>query len=147
MPLYAGQILTAGQAERIQPRTYEAAGNVQTTGPVSNFDVPGAVINLTTLAPNATYVAECVWDFDQVGTGTNALGSGRLKVDGVLADRFATFQTNGSVNDRKTTSQNYRGILAAAGAHTLGLTVNLPNNQMILQGVYSSLIVTIYEVV
>ncbi|MGW6458033.1 hypothetical protein ACWF94_19325 [Streptomyces sp. NPDC055078] len=145
MPILAGQTVTAGQLNRLQPRTYEAVGSVQTTGPVTDFDVPSTSINLSTTMPNATYTAVAVWDFDQIGTGTNALASGRLKVDGVLADRFAVFQTSGHVNDRATVSQTFPGVLASAGAHTLGLVVTLPNNQLMLQGVYSSLIVTIYE--
>lgn len=146
MPILAGQTVTAGQLMRLQPVTYDAVGTTSQAGPATNADVTGATITLTTSQPNAVAVVTTTFDFDFTAA-TTTVGSGRLVVDGVGQNRYAVFgQGPGDGSDRSTVSQSYRATLAAAGSHVLKLTFSAPSG-MTLQGVYTSLVATIYEVV
>ncbi|MEV7491407.1 hypothetical protein AB0O08_11700 [Streptomyces anulatus] len=146
MPIYAGQIVTAEQLNRMQPKTYDAAGTTTQAGPLTDADVAGATITFTTATANAVAVVDTTFDFDFTAA-TTTIGSGRLNVDGVGEARYAVFgQGPGNGSDRSTVSQSYRVSLGAAGSHTLKLTVSAPTG-MSLQGVYTSLVATVYEVV
>lgn len=146
MPILAGQKVTASQLMRLQPRTFDAVGTTTQAGPVTDADVAGATVTFTTSTANAVAVVNCSFDYEFTAA-TTTLGSGRLNVDGVGESRYATFQQGpGNADDRATTAQSYRVTLASAGSHTLKLTCTLPTN-MRLTGVYTSLVVTVYEVV
>ncbi|MFE2019893.1 hypothetical protein ACFW9O_17840 [Streptomyces sp. NPDC059499] len=146
MPFLAGQKVTAGQLNRVQPVTYEAVGTTTQDGPLTDADVTSCSVTFNTTTANATAVVNCSFDYD-ITVATTTLGSGRLNVDGVGESRYATFQQGpGNASDRMTAAQSYRVILAAAGSHTLKLTFTVPTG-MRLTGVYTSLVATIYEVV
>lgn len=144
MPIPAGGIVTAGQLSRMQPVPYKAVAASALVGPQSNADIPGASITLTTQAPNAIVVAEAVFDFDP-SSSISSLANGRLVIDGSGVGEFAVYQSIGATQDRQGTPQNYRETLAAAGSHTLKLITTLPTNMTM--NVYTTLIVTVYEVV
>ncbi|MEV6471611.1 hypothetical protein [Streptomyces sp. NPDC051657] len=146
MPISAGQTVTAGQLNRMQPKTYDAVGSGLQDGPLSNTDVTGCSVTFTTTTPNAIAIVNTTFYFVLTGSGTTS-GSGRLAVDGVLEGEFAIFgQGPGSNADRATTAQSYKVTLPAAGSHTLKLTATAPTN-VSLQGLYTTLIATVYEVV
>ncbi|MCM2394366.1 hypothetical protein [Streptomyces albipurpureus] len=144
MPILAGQIVTAGQLNRLKPTVYFAVGSAAHTGPATNIDITGAAINLVTEVPGATYEAECVWDADTIGTGA-ATGTARLHVDGANLSPLAVF-SDAVTSDRGTFSQNYSGTLPAAGAHLFKLVAS-PGTDQRIQGVNCSIKVTIHEVV
>ena len=144
MPILAGQIVTAGQLGRMQPRPYKAVQTTALAGPVSTADVPGCSITLTTQAPNAIIVAEAVFDFDPSST-MSGLSNGRLVIDGTGVGEYAVYQAAGASTDRQSTPQNYRETLATAGTHTLKLVTTLSTGLTL--NVYTTLLVTVYEVV
>ncbi|MDI9885306.1 hypothetical protein QMZ92_13110 [Streptomyces sp. HNM0645] len=120
MPFYAGQTVTAGQMDRVQPTPYEGAASGALTSTTTTYaDIPGATVTLTTKAANATYVAEATLDANVVGTSPTILMVGRLVVDGVADTGLAI--KGMVVADRATISGRWKGTLAAAGSHTLKL--------------------------
>lgn len=145
MPILSGQIVTAAQLTRLQPKTYRAVASTALAGPATSADVPGASITLTTETADAIYVAHAVFDYRLTGTPTT-LGSGNVAVDGLIGTEYAIFRDGGgSSGTSATVAQTYRGTLATAGSHTLKLVGSPVTGQQI--NVYSTLTVTIYEVV
>lgn len=148
MPILAGQIVTAGQLNRLQPRTYRAVATGTLAGAVTNGDVPGAAVTLTTEKPGAVYVVSAWFDVRVTSTSGTALGSGNVDVDGDIQSEYAVFRDShaGSANGSgSSVGHTYRGTLPAAGSHTLKLVASPSTGQQI--NVYSSITVTIYEVV
>ncbi|WP_405391051.1 hypothetical protein OG596_26280 [Streptomyces sp. NBC_01102] len=145
MPILAGEILTADKLMRLQPKTYDAVGTTTQTGPLTDADVTGATVTFNTTAANATAVVQTVFDIDYTAA-TTTLGSGRLNVDGVGESEYAIFRQGSATGGRGTVAQTYRVTLASAGSHTLKLTHTVPTNCR-LQGVYTTLTATVYEVV
>lgn len=143
MGFLAGQTVTAGQLDRIQPKTYSAVGSGTLSGPLSNADVVGATVTMTTDTA-ATYVAWCVWDFNTLApsTGTEL---GRLNIDGVNQSPLST-SADPDQSARAGAPQNYHGVLAAAGSHTFKLVASPLTSQQV-QGVNCSIIVQITEVI
>ncbi|NNJ04142.1 hypothetical protein HHX38_08340 [Streptomyces sp. PKU-MA01144] len=120
MPLLAGQILTAGQAERLKNAHYMGVASGALTSTTTTYaDIPGATLTLTTKAANATYIAEATLDANVVGTSPTILMVGRLMVDGVADTGLAV--KGMVVADRATISARWQGTLAVAGSHTLKL--------------------------
>ncbi|MGW5352198.1 hypothetical protein ACWERV_17015 [Streptomyces sp. NPDC004031] len=144
MGFLAGETVTADRLNRLQPTVYFAIGSGMVVGAQTNADVPSATITLTTQTAGATYTAECVWDVDLTGA-TTATGTARMMLDGTAQPPLAVFGQE-VATDRLTTAQNYSGTLATAGSHTFKLVASPAANQQI-QGVNSSIKVTIYEVV
>ncbi|MFJ2432980.1 hypothetical protein ACIOWM_07180 [Streptomyces anulatus] len=146
MPILAGQRVTADQLNRLQPKTYRAGTQTSAlTGPLTNADAPGISLAFTTLAPGAVITATIVCDFDPTTT-VGGLSSGRLWIDGVGVGEFAVYQQGpGTVGDRGSTPQTYREVIPAAGAHTAKLVVTLATGMNL--NVYSSVLLTVYEVV
>ncbi|MFD3654326.1 hypothetical protein [Streptomyces sp. NPDC058620] len=148
MPIPAGGIVTAGQLGRIQPRTYRAPATGILAGSVTNADVPGATVTFSTEAANATYVVDAWFDFRVTGTSGTALGSGNIHVDGTLEAEYAVFRDSHAGSAAGTGSSvghTYRGTLPAAGSHTIKLVASPSVGQQV--NIYSSVTVTIYEVV
>ncbi|MFJ8866712.1 hypothetical protein ACIRD6_13280 [Streptomyces sp. NPDC102473] len=146
MPIPAGGIVTAGQLGRMQPKPYDAVGTSNLVGPVTDGDVPGCSVTFTTTTANAVATVVIAVDFDFTAA-TTTLGSGRLNVDGVGESKYTIFQQGpGTSTDRATGGQTYRVTLAAAGSHTLKITATAPTG-MLITGVYTSLVATVYEVV
>jgi len=144
MPILAGQIVTAGQLDRMQPRSYKAAQTAALAGSVSNADVPGCSVTFTTKAPGATVVANIVCDFDPSGA-LGGLSNCRLAIDGSGVGEYAVYQSAGAIADRQSTPQNYREVVSAAGTHTVKVVASLASNMTL--NVYTTLVVTVYEVV
>lgn len=143
MAFATGNRITAARLNRLQPATYFAVGSGTVAGGSTNADVPDATITLAT-ATAAVYTVQAVWDVDLSGA-TTALWLGRLSVDGALQTPLATYAGEVST-DRATVPQLYRGTFAAAGSHTLKLVTTTAANQTV-QGLNTSILVTIYEVV
>lgn len=123
MAFLAGENITAGRLNRLQPKQYFAAQTGVLSGAVTNTLVPGCTITLTTEAANAEYTVTWFIDFDLTGvtTGTQL---GRPRVDGGVLTGFADFA--GEVaTDRGTPGNQATGTLAAAGSHTFDLVATL----------------------
>lgn len=144
MPIWAGQIITVGQINRIQPVTYSAVGSGTLTGPQTNADVPSATVTLTTLTAGAAYKAWCTWDVN-VTAGATGTWLGRMALDGTGQSPLATMSHPTSTG-RGTPTQTYHGTLAAAGSHTFKLIAS-PLTSQVVQGVNCSIVVEITEVV
>ncbi|MEU0102387.1 hypothetical protein [Streptomyces sp. NPDC006267] len=148
MPILAGQIVTAAQLNRLQPKTFRAAATSPLAGPVALTDVPGATITLTTEMPNAVYVATAWFDYRVTSTSGTGLGSGNVDVDGSIHSEYAVFRDShaaGATAFTDSVGHTYRGVLPAAGSHTLKLIAAPSTGQQV--NVYSSITVVVYEVV
>lgn len=145
MAFLAGEIVTAARLNRLQPATYYAVANSALSGPQTNADVPGCTVTFDTETDNAIYVCHTVFDYRLSGTPTT-LGSGNIYVDGVIQSVFAVFRDGGgSLGSTASVAQTYRGTLTTAGSHTLKMVASPVTGQQI--NIYSSILVTIYEVV
>jgi hypothetical protein len=117
----AGQTLTAGQLERVQPRTYEGAASAPLAVSTTTYaDIVGATVTVTTTAPNAHFKAEAVLDASVGATSATNLMVGRLVVDGT-PDSGGLAVYGMDTQDRATVAQQWTGVLPAAGSHTLKL--------------------------
>lgn len=124
MGFLAGETLTAGKLNRIQPAVYlEAATSALTMTTTTETDVPGASITLTTLADGATYTAIGIFDAEALATSTTILMIGKLMVDGVVDSGTAVYAMD--TLDRATVAMVWQGVLSTAGSHTLKLRGNL----------------------
>lgn len=146
MAILAGEIVTAGRLNRMQPVLYDAACTLTAGITTSETDVTGATITLSTAAANAIYQVTGIFYFNEIAT-TNNDPQGKLSVDGVVSTRIATF--GGQVaGDECTASQVWTGTLASAGSHTLKLRVVAPAvSQWEIVATHTVIQVTIYEVV
>jgi hypothetical protein len=142
--ILAGEIVTAARLNRLQPKTYYAIGSGSVAGAASNSDVPSATVTFDTEADNAVYMVHGVWDVNWTGA-TTTIGTARIAVDGTVQSPLCTWQAE-VATDRGTYGQSYSGTLAAAGSHTIKLVCSPAANQSV-EGVNSSISVTIYEVV
>ena len=143
MPILAGQIVTAGQLNRLQPKKDGAVGSGTVVGPQTNADVVGATVTMVTETA-AKYAVWCIWDVN-VTSSTTGTWLGRLNIDGVNQSPVATMNhpTN---TGRGQPVQQYIGALAAAGSHTFKLVAS-PLSGQTVQGVNCSVIVEITEIV
>ncbi|MFJ9887186.1 hypothetical protein ACIQRW_15130 [Streptomyces sp. NPDC091287] len=125
MPILAGQTVTAGQLNRMQPVPYEAIASSATAvlATTTIVDVPGATVTLTTTTPNAIYRVTGIFDVLPGATSASVLVFGFLNVNGTTDTGVAIQGLTSSM--RATVSQTWRGTLAAAGSHTLKLQASL----------------------
>jgi hypothetical protein len=142
MSFLAGETVTAGRLNRVQPLAYQTTASGTLVGPQSGADVPGLSITFDTTADGATYQAVVVLDVDLTGA-TTGLASARIVVDGTNSSQFAVFAAEVST-DRATVAQTYQGTLGTAGSHTIKVAATPMTGQTINQ--YSSLMVTVFEV-
>jgi hypothetical protein len=120
MPILAGQILTAGQAARLQPVPYIAPASSPLTSVNATYaDIPGCSITLNTTAANAKYVASATFDCNVGNTSPTILMVGRMLVDGNPDSGLAI--KGMVVADRATVHMQWQGVLAALGSHTFKL--------------------------
>lgn len=146
MTILAGDVVTAATLRRLQPKTYHADASAAIGPSVTDADVTGATITLTTETNNAIFVATGDFDFDYSGAAT-ALEQGKLVVDTVTQAGTANCQDGTATsNDRRTHSRTWRGTLATAGSHTLKLTATLGSG-ITVNATHTGITVTIYEVV
>lgn len=144
MAFLAGERITATRLNRLQPVKYAAVGSGTLTGPQTNADVTDATITLTTETDGAGYVAWCVWDINTTGAAAGT-ATMRLNFDTANLTPLATFNGPDS-GERSTVTQVYEGTVTTAGSHTFKLVAS-PNTNQQIQGVNSSIIVEITEVV
>lgn len=144
MPILAGQIIEAAVANRLQSKSYSVTGTGNLAGPASNADVPGCSYTFNTETAGATYKAWIVIDHDKT-TANSTVNFGRLNVDGVNQSA-TTASAQDAITDRTAAGQNYHGVLAAAGTHTLKVVGSPPTGNQIL-GTNTTLIIEITEVV
>jgi hypothetical protein len=124
MTFAAGQRVTAGQLNRLQPTTYEGiATSALTMTTTTATDVPGATVTLTTTADNAAYTVIAIFDADVLATSTSVLMLGKLVVDGTSQSGTAVYGMDTA--DRATITMTWTGTLGTAGSHTFKLQGNL----------------------
>ncbi|WP_274031496.1 hypothetical protein [Streptomyces sp. MMBL 11-1] len=147
MPILAGQIVTAGQLTRMQPREYIAAASGPLTASTTYALIPGCTITVTTVAANATWSATGVFDCNVTTAHTTNLMVGRLTVDGVAESGLSIHAMD--TLDRDTVAMLWGGgTLSAAGNHTFNMegVINGAGGAGTFNA-YSRLSVTITEVV
>ncbi len=141
MAFLAGENVTAGRLNLLQPATYTAKASAAQVGATSNTDVPGTLINFNTTNPNAAYTIHYFGDFDLSGA-TTLVGLCRPKIDGVIVGTYACYQA-GVATDRSTPGNFYLGTLPSAGAHSVVLVSTLPANMQL--NIVTQLLLTVYE--
>ncbi|MGW0163667.1 hypothetical protein ACWDWT_00530 [Streptomyces sp. NPDC003343] len=139
----AGETITAGRLNRLQPRQYFAQASGTLPASQTSADIPGVTVTFTTEQPNAIYTAHLAVDFDW-NANTNSLSSSRIKVDGTFPINLFSVAQMQTTTDRATNGQNYRGVLGSAGSHTITAVATTDTN---IINSYSSLLVVVYEVV
>jgi hypothetical protein len=147
MAILAGEIVSAGRLNRLQPVTYDAVCSSALTVTTTETDVDGASVTFTTAADGAVYVVEGIFDIivDTASAGVNVLG--RCAVDGVPQTASAPYEMNAT--DRGPANQVWRGTLGSAGSHTIKLRASKTGAGGVARvlNINSTLTVTIYEVV
>ncbi|WP_411118980.1 hypothetical protein [Streptomyces sp. 058-1L] len=120
MPVWAGQIITAGQLNRMQPSTHLATAdtNLVRNNTTAAADIPGATVTVVTTVANAVYTVTGTFDVQIGATGAGNM-VGYLHVDG-SADAGVAAKRMDQVT-RDTIAQLWRGTLATAGSHTFKL--------------------------
>lgn len=141
--ILAGEIVTAARLNRLRPTRETAVCSSDLTGAVTDTDVPGATITLTTATNGAEFEAVAFIDFNPTST---SIGIGKLVVDSVIQSGEAHLQSPSASSTRGTTGMVWSGSLATAGSHTLKLTATLPASFQIRQ-THTKLYVAVYEVV
>jgi hypothetical protein len=144
MAFASGERLRASKLNRVQPTTYIGRSSADLNGAVTDTDITGATVTVTTVAANAVYVAVGIFDVDLTGA-TTSLARGKLSVDGAIQTPEA-FLAAEVTTDRGTPGQIWRGTLGAAGNHTLKLVATLPAS-ISLRNPHTAIQVTIYEVI
>jgi hypothetical protein len=144
MGFLAGETVTAGRLNLIQPATYDATGSTNLALATTEADVAGAAITLTSLTANATYIAQAVFQFD-ITTATMAFASGVCQLDGSSLSGNARWAAANNT-DFATGAQMWRGPVGTAGSHTFKLRGSMSSGTGIqILGAFTKLIVTIYE--
>jgi len=148
MPFAAGEIITAGRLNRLQPVTYEASATADLTLSTTETDIVGATVTLTTQTAGAVFVVEGTFDFSAATGAAGVIMVGRLSVDGStdIEEAHADGSTTGA---RVTANQEWRGTLATAGDHTLKLRAlkSAAGGTMSARTIHTKVLITIYEVV
>lgn len=146
MSFASGQKLTPARLNALQPATYAAVATATLTLGTSLADVVGAAITLTTIGANAVYIAEGTFDVNVATASAGILAEGHLDVDGADQTSRALKQMNAV--DRATISQQWRGVLTAAGSHTLKLRgLRGASGAASIVTTHTTLQVVVYEVV
>ncbi|MDX2679300.1 hypothetical protein [Streptomyces soliscabiei] len=149
MAYLAGERMTAGRTNRLQPVDYDAAATSALPVATTTYaDIPGCSITFTTAVAGATYKAWGTFDCNVTTTSGSILMVGHLLVDGVVDTGIAVYGMD--TLDRATIAMTWKGTLAAAGSHTLklqgALTSALASGGSFLQS-DTKLMLTITEVV
>lgn len=154
MPILAGQTVTAGQLNRMQPTPYYEQAQSATAITTTSFVVVGdCSITLDTLAPNAIFTCQGNFSYDTQTAVSNVYTRGALFVDGVQQSgesRWSEGSSGGDVGDFDMAGKAWSGVLASAGSHTLDLRCALntaTGSPSISATGFSDLTVVIYEVV
>lgn len=146
MTIASGQVVTAEDLNNLKSHTHTATQTADVSGSVTDADLTGCTMNITTRTDNAKYFATAFCDMDHsASVSTPATVS--LVVDGVDQSGEAVYQQGtASANDRMTPGGVWEGTIATAGVHTFKLTATIPANITCHQ-TNTKLQVTIEEVV
>lgn len=144
MAFMAGERVTAARLNRLQPTSYYATASSALSGAAANADVPGCTQTFNVDTLGAIYVVHAVFDYRLTAT-PSTLGSGNINVDGVIPSQFAVFRDGGgSLGTTASVTQVYRGSFSTTGSHTIKMIASPVAGQQV--NIYSSLLVTIYEI-
>jgi hypothetical protein len=138
----AGENITAGRLNRLQPKKYWMYQSAPLAGPQTVQLVPGCSQTITTEMPGATWTAWWFLDFD-ITTAHTGTSLGRARVNGSTALVYADFAGE-VVTDRGTPGNSASGTLATAGDHLFELVATLQTG--IQLNAASSMLVEITEV-
>jgi hypothetical protein len=140
----AGENITAGRLNRLQPAVYNGPASGTVAASSTNVDVPGATVTFNTVAANA--VAHCYWvtDFDLSGA-TTTIGTSRLLLDGVTASAKTSTYEAEVATDRSSVAQMDQYTIATPGSHTIKVQATTPANMTV--GLQTSLRVEVVEIV
>jgi hypothetical protein len=141
----SGQRVTPALLRRLRPAYYVAEASADLPGAVTQALIPGASVTFTTETAGAEWYVDAVFDADVVTAPSTALALGYCEVDGVTQTGQATCGDE-VVTDRHTVTQQWSGVFAAAGSHTIRLRGTLAANQQFRVG-NTRLRVTVKEVV
>lgn len=154
MPIWAGQIVTVGQLNRMQPLPfYQQAGGGTNLSTTSFVDISGCSVTVTTTAANALYTVSANFSFDTITPVASVYTRGALSVDGVVQSgeaRWSEGSTGGDAADYDMAGKSWSGTLATAGSHTLKLVGALntaAGSPVISSTGFTDITVVIYEVV
>ncbi|MFI1195519.1 hypothetical protein ACH4T9_19990 [Micromonospora sp. NPDC020750] len=123
MAIASGQRITPALLRRLRPAYYTAQATSDLGGVVTTTLVPGATVTFTVETAAAWYV-DAVFDVDTTGASTG-LALGYCEVDGTIVSGQATC-ANEVLTDRHSVAQQWSGVFASAGSHTIRLKVTLP---------------------
>ncbi|MFH9134446.1 hypothetical protein [Streptomyces sp. NPDC017524] len=146
MPILAGQNVTAGQLNRLQPRQFSAAATSALSASTTYALIPGCSLTLPSTAATAAWTATGVFDCSVTTTHTTNLMVGRLVVDTVAQAGLAVHAMD--TLDRDTVAMLWSGTFAAAGSHTLQMegVISSAGGAGTFQ-IYSGFTVTVTETV
>ena len=146
MAFLAGETITAGRLQRLQPTPYAATGTSNLTLASTETDVPGASITLTSETNGALYVCQAVFSFDIV-TDTTDRAEGILHLDGTQVSGNARWAGQDALNFAMA-PQQWQGALGSAGEHTLklrGFRSTDAAGRIDVLGAFTKIQVTVYE--
>lgn len=145
MTILAGEIVTAGRLNRLQPVTYSATASSSLSLSGSEQDIPGCEITLTTITDGAAYSVVAVADCNVTTTNSTTLAETRLYIDGQLQLGRSTYALD--VATRATVAAMWDGTLPSAGSHTFTLVGALTGSGgASIQATNTKMRVTITEV-
>jgi hypothetical protein len=138
----AGEDITAGRLNRLQPVKTWVYQSAPLVGPQTVVLVPGCTFSYVTEMPNAKWMAWWFLDFDNTGTQTGT-SLGRVRVAGFTAPVYGSWP--GEVTtDRGSPGNQASGTLGAAGTYLFELVATLQTNTQL--NAATSLCVEITEV-
>lgn len=140
MAFLAGENITAGRLNRLQPKVYSATATATLAASSTDADITGASITLTTEANNATVMVTFFADFDLTGAST-ATATARCKIDGTAVGPFAEYGAE-VTTDRSTSGNTFVTTIATAGSHTIKLVGTTAASQTITTQTTLSVVVT-----
>ncbi|MEU5980140.1 hypothetical protein [Streptomyces sp. NPDC047315] len=145
MPILAGQIVTAGQLDRMQPTPYSAECTAALTGTTTYQPIPGLTITLATETAGARFTAAGVFDCSVTTVHATNLMVGKLQINSVDQSGLAIHAMD--TLDRDTVAMSWSGTLGSAGTQTFTLlgVVNAAGGGGLFH-INSRLEVVIYEV-
>jgi hypothetical protein len=123
MGFLAGERITAGRLNRLQPKEFFVYQTAELAGATTNVLVPGMTLNFDTEAPNATYSITWFLDFD-ITTAHTGTSLGRARLNGVNVATYAAFAGE-VVTDRGTPGNQHKGVITNAGSHTFDVVATL----------------------
>jgi hypothetical protein len=143
MAFLAGENITAGRLNRLQPKPYIVKASGSLAASSTNVDVPGCSIPFTTEAANA--IVQCSWSTDYDLTGaTTTLASTRLFLDTATgSDVFNVFAAE-VATDRASAAQFWQFTVSTAGAHTIKMQGTTPANMTL--NIYTVIKLLVIEV-